>query len=276
MIAILAALQSELEPLRRYVRLEAPVRTPAATFAPGRWHEREIVTVRTGVGKVHAAMATQSVLDRYSPARIVVIGSAGALTDELPLGTILVPREVAPHDVGTFFPGGFRPGSRLVGTPPGPRVFVRTFPCAAGLVEAALTCGRNHGLPVRDGKLLSGDQAIFSTARRDWLRRTFNALAVDMESAAVAQIAAAHGVPLLVLRAISDHAGDQTGFDTTPLHQATDALLPSIMGRTIGLAQRARYLLTHPRSAWRRHRFQRGITAASENVALLLDDLLRE
>jgi len=272
-IAILGALQSELNPLRRYAHLEKPIRTPAASFVEGRWHGHDIVLVRTGIGKVHAAMATQATLDRYTPERIIVVGSAGALDESLPLGTVLIPREVAPHDVGSYFPDGFRPGGRMVATPEGWKQFVQAFPCASEWVAAALACAREQNVPAIEGRLVTGDQAVFSTAQRDWLRRTFDALAVDMESAAIAQVAAAHNVPLLVLRALSDYADDKTGFDTTPL-QKTASSKPVSLRAAIRWLHRADFLLRHPRSAWRRHRFGQGVMAAADNVALLLDKLL--
>jgi adenosylhomocysteine nucleosidase len=274
-IAILGALQSELKPFHRYARLETLRRTPAASFAEGRWHGHDVVLVRTGIGKVHAAMGTQATLDRYAPERIVVVGSAGALDESLPLGTILIPREVAPHDVGSFFPDGFRPGGRTVATPGGWKRFVQAFPCASEWVAAALACAREQNLPAVEGRLVTGDQAVFSTTQRDWLRRTFDALAVDMESAAIAQVAAAHDVPLLVLRALSDYAGDETGFDTTPLRKATGDK-PAVLGAVSRRLHHANFSLRHPRSAWRRRRFEQGVASAADNVALLLDKMWRE
>ncbi len=66
---------------------------------------------------------------------------------------------------------------------------------------------------IREGRLVSGDSFIASTAKRTWLRETFKADAVDMVSAGIARVCEANGVPYVILRVLSDNADESASAD---------------------------------------------------------------
>jgi hypothetical protein len=103
------------------------------------------------------------------------------------------------------------------------------------------------------------------------LHRTFDALAVEMETAAVAQAAVAHRLPWVAVRAISDTADDDLALDYGRLRLYLDDERPAWRCRT----GRWTYLVTHP-GAWRRlRRLSRGLALASERAARLVEAMLR-
>ena len=119
--------------------------------------------------------------------------------------------------------------------------------------------------------VVSGNQAIFSTNRKRWLQKTFSALAVDMETAAVAQVAVSYGLPWVAIRAISDQADDSQAVDYRRLVLYLDSEVP------IGRQRLARwfYLSLHPTSRGRLRNLQRGLTYASKRAALVAETMMQ-
>jgi hypothetical protein len=145
------------------------------------------------------------------------------------------------------------------------------FEADPGLVELALEAAQALGGEARVGTIVTGNQVIFATARKRWLHRTFDALAVEMETAAVAQVAVAHRLPWIAVRAISDTADDDLALDYGRLRLYLDDERPAWRCR----AGRWTYLATHP-GAWRRlRRLSRGLALASEQAARLVEAMLR-
>ncbi|MDO8472248.1 MAG: 5'-methylthioadenosine/S-adenosylhomocysteine nucleosidase [Dehalococcoidia bacterium] len=152
-----------------------------------------------GIGKVRAAGRTQFVLDNYRPSIVLHIGTAGATSPDLMAGDMVVGRRLAQHDFT------ISDSSRDRLSYP---VWLET---SEHLLNLALTSARNVSLPrLRLGQIVTGDRPIMDPAERDALRNNFNADCVDMESAAVAEICALHGVPCLVVRAVSDSCNANT------------------------------------------------------------------
>jgi hypothetical protein len=125
------------------------------------------------------------------------------------------------------------------------------------------------------GTIVTGDQVVFSQEKKEWLHRTFEALAVEMEGAAVAQVAAANGRPWLVVRAISDQADASTGFDFTPLLDYLDDPR-SRWDRIRGWGRKLWYLLSNPSITPRRLRMRRNVHLAAENAARLVEVIMAE
>jgi hypothetical protein len=146
----------------------------------------------------------------------------------------------------------------------------RAFVADPDLVALALTAARSLGLEAHEGPVVTGNQAVFSTARKRWLQQAFDALAVEMETAAVAQVAVAHGLPWGAIRAISDTADDSLTLDYSRLNVYLDGDRP----RWRYQVSRLFYLLVHP-AAWRRlRRLRRGLAAAAEGAALVVETML--
>ena len=207
-VAVLGAIPVEVELLR--ARLEHPVvRTIGGIeFAEGMLAGRRVVVARVGVGKVNAAITTTLLLEHYRPRRVIFTGVAGALDTALAPGDLVLGSYAAQHDLGAWDARGVTNATNdsataITSNP------VR-FPGDTLLLRVARTvAGGRVGWHVREGGVLTGDVFLANdSVRRDLRRRFPDALAVEMEGAAVAQVCWQQGrVPLLVVRSISDGAG---------------------------------------------------------------------
>ncbi len=206
----------EIAPVEARIQGGRTERIQGVTFTFGTIDGARIVAVRSGAGKVNAAMAATILVDHFSPAALVWTGTAGAIDPELNPADVLIGASVGYHDFGTLSAGGLnREATRnMVSGALDPLL----FPAAPGLLAAARRAapavkpsrrpgGEADPQPrIREGVIVTGDAFIANPARRIELRRDLKASAVEMEGAAVAQVCARSAVPLIVIRSITDHA----------------------------------------------------------------------
>jgi adenosylhomocysteine nucleosidase len=221
LIAVIAVPQ-ELPPV--VMRIEAPVtqQVHGVVFTLGTVGNTRVVAVRSGVGKVNAAMAATLLIERFAPVAVIFSGTAGALDLGLRPGDVVIATTVGHHDFGAFTEKAFvRRPTRNPGTG---QLDPILFPMDASLLEAARRAAKATRLMplegreqepaplIHEGPIVTGDAFVASPALRTDLRATFNARAVEMEGSAVAQVCARAGVPLLVIRSITDRAdGEASG-----------------------------------------------------------------
>ena len=163
-----------------------------------------VVLAICGMGKVASAMATQLLCDTRTPRAVLSIGIAGGAGDE-ERGGVIVAGGAVQHDFDT------RPLAAGLGLIPG--FGGPIFPADKALAGALLRAARaevEDAAAVQSGLVLTGDQIITSSSVRDGLLAEFpGAACFDMETAAVAQVAARNGVAWGGLRVTSD-AADET------------------------------------------------------------------
>ena len=153
-----------------------------------------MIAILAGIGKVHAALGTTLLIYHARPDCILSIGCSGALSSDLHVGDIVAANEVAYHDVWC---GEGNAYGQVQGCPP-------RFACLAELTARFTASGEVK----REGLFVSGEYFIPSHPMlRDLNARFSNPLAIDMESAAVAQTCWIEGYPFAALRAISDTPG---------------------------------------------------------------------
>lgn len=166
------------------------------------------VICRCGIGKAAAAAATQWLVDAYHVTHLVVCGVAGSLVSDLKIGDVVVAEDLIPADCGIWNADGFCFTGAMVESDAGLSLS-SAYP-ADPLMLAAAGEAIRKGFSGEDaprlmcGRIVTCDQATFALERRQELAQAFSALAVEMEGAAVAQIAELNGIPCLVIRAISD------------------------------------------------------------------------
>ena len=216
--AILVALPSEQSALGREIKIVGqPVELAQHKISIGYRKGEKLYIVRTGAGNLNSAMVTQALLTRYKIDRVVSIGVAGNLNDDWKVGDLFVATNVVNHQEGKETPGGFEVKKESETKIQNSGEYWKK--CAALQSNAAETAqgiltnaipqsARNDGRTVRQGRLVSGDSFIASTAKRKWLRETFQADAVDMVSAGIARVCEANGVPYVIVRALSDNADE--------------------------------------------------------------------
>ena len=279
----LLAVGHESRPLLEKMQVETKTRHGMTTFYQGSYQGQRVVLARMAMGKVNAAMAAQSLIDLFDAAPLILSGSAGAVAPEVEVGDVVIGARVIPHDAGVYL-SDFKFCGVMASDGRGRRGWVRAFQADPHLMQAALSAGDELLWPrgarkripvVRVGTIVTGDQVVFSQEKKEWLHRTFEALAVEMEGAAVAQVAAANGRPWLVVRAISDQADASTGFDFTPLLDYLDEPR-SRWARMRGWGRKLWYLLSNPSITPRRIRLRRNVLLAAKNAARLVEAIMTE
>lgn len=228
-IGLIAAIDEESTGLAGGFTVTAGRVIAGRQFRAGRLDGRPVVLVRAGIGKVNAALAATVLCSGFGCRALVIGGVAGSLDPALAIGEVIVGRRIVCHDYGAQVDGRFvvyQPGA-----PPLPQIDPRHgYDLPADLCEAlAQALNGRAGPPVRFGTIASGDMLVTCAETRTRLREAFGAHAVEMEGAAVAQIAKRFGVPAVAVRAISDLAGADHGAEIrTHLRQAALAAAESV------------------------------------------------
>lgn len=200
------AMQEELEALLKRLPEVETVTRGAFMFWHGRWHDQDLWIVKSGVGKVNAAMSTQALIDHVAPDALWVIGVAGALSPDLEIGDVLLGTSALQHDVDAS-PLGFAPGEV-------PYDAVSIYKADERLLACAQALGAQvFGARLKTGRVLSGDRFIAGAHEVQRLRERFQGDCVEMEGAAVAQVAQKHALPFVIIRTISDRADGKAPHD---------------------------------------------------------------
>jgi adenosylhomocysteine nucleosidase len=222
--AIVAALHDELASVLALMPDEHKQTVAGRDFWVGHLHGREVVAVLSGIGKVAAATTATLLITRFAVQRIVFTGVAGGLGVGVRVGDVVVAEAFLQHDMDAspIFPRHEVPGygrSRFDTDPALTEQLARAASTALGGAEHFLDrqtrAAFNLQTPnVHRGLLLSGDRFVSSASECAALQRELpDALAVEMEGAAFAQVCHDFGVPLAVIRTISDRADDAAHVD---------------------------------------------------------------
>lgn len=200
MLGIIGAMDEEVAKIKELLT-EVEVETRAAIhFYKGRLDGRDVVVVRSGIGKVNAAMCTQILADIYKVEGVVNTGVAGSLKADINIGDIVLSSDAVQHDMDTS----------SFGDPLGqvPRVDVFSFRAEEKLMRLAKECCANVNPDIHTfvGRVLTGDQFISDKEKKRWLSDTFDGYCAEMEGAAIAQVCYLNSIPFLIIRAISDKA----------------------------------------------------------------------
>ncbi len=207
MLGIIGAMEVEIEKLREKMTGVKTQTVAGMTFYQGMLEGKEIVLVRSGIGKVNAGLCSQILVDRYAVDGIINTGIAGSLQNTVDVGDIVLSTTAVQHDVDAT---GF-------GYPIGeiPQLGIKEFPADEHLLRVAQECCRkaNPDIHTFTGRIASGDQFVSSREKKTWIRDNFEAYCTEMEGAAIAQAAYLNHVPYLIVRAISDKADDSANVD---------------------------------------------------------------
>ena len=207
MLGIIGAMDEEVARIKEQLT-DVQVETRAAMdFYRGKLGGKETVVVRSGIGKVNAAICTQILADVYQVSGVVNTGIAGSLKAEIDIGDIVLSSDALQHDMdATGF--GYAPGQV-------PRVDTLAFPQDRALIQLAKDCSGevNPDIHTFVGRVVSGDQFISDKNKKEWLVNTFAGYCTEMEGAAIAQACYLNGIPFLIVRAISDKADDSASVD---------------------------------------------------------------
>lgn len=194
-------------------------------FVQGKLLERKVVLLKSGIGKVNAAMATTIMHEHYSPSSVINTGSAGGFSEDSEVGDIVISSEVVHHDVDvTAFEYKY---GQVPGMP-------AAFAADEKLIKKANDAVNRLSVRSSIGIIATGDSFMDDQARVAFVREKFpTMIASEMEAAAVAQVCYQYDKPFVVLRALSDIAGKDSSlsfdaFLTTAAKNASNIIMEMI------------------------------------------------
>lgn len=204
---IIGAMELEVETLKSKMDVSHVVKKAGMEFFEGSLNGARVVIVRSGVGKVNAALCVQILADLFEVTHIINTGVAGSLNANLDIGDILISRDALHHDVdATIF--GYKPGEV-------PQLGIREFHADERLMELAkASCEKvNTDCHAVIGRVVSGDQFISDKKIKEKLITDFQGDCAEMEGASIAHGATLNQIPFVIIRAISDKADDSAEMD---------------------------------------------------------------
>lgn len=206
-IGVIGAMEVEVASLKEKMEDVKITRKASMEFYEGILEGKKVVVVRSGVGKVNAAVCAQILADDFHVEVLINTGIAGSLNNEINIGDIVVSTDLVHHDMD----------ARGFGYPMGqiPQLEAFSFQADEALRRLAVQVCKevNPEIEVFEGRIASGDQFISNGDVKNNIVKNFSAYAAEMEGAAIAQAAYLNGIPFLVVRAISDKADGSATMD---------------------------------------------------------------
>ena len=228
MIAITFALPTESSDL---IRQLGPVQRDGSLVF-GKIDNHEVTILHTGVGPKNCAARMETLLHKAQPRLLISSGFAGAVRNGFCVGDLIL---------------------------------------AENFSDQQLLVSAREVLRDRDAravKLFTSQTIADGISERNEIARSRNVDAVDMETETIAEVCAAHGVPMLSLRAISDAPGEP--------FPAPASVLFDIERQRIPFSKLVGYLITHPSAVWPLVSFPRRIAQARANLTGAIVALVRE
>lgn len=201
-IGIIGAMEEEITLVKELMTDITVSEIAGLTFYMGRINDTDLVVVRSGIGKVNAAMCTQILIDRFEVKAIINIGVAGAIADDLGIGDIVLSTKLIEHD---FDVTAFGHKKGVI-----PRMDSSIFIADDKLIDMASDAAKDlKDVYVKKGIVVSGDVFVSSSELKDALQTELNADCAEMEGAAIAHVCMLNKMPFLVIRAMSDKANGE-------------------------------------------------------------------
>ena len=195
MIGIIGAMEEEVAVLKEKMEIEETVQYALMHFCRGRLCGKDVVIVRSGIGKVNAGICAQILVDKFAADILINTGIAGSLDAAIDIGDMVISTDLVEHDMD----------ATIFGDPLGqvPRMDTFSFPADPVLIEKAVAANEeaNPDIKTFTGRIVSGDQFVSSAEVKEKLVKHFGAKCTEMEGAAIAQAAYNNNLPFLIIRA---------------------------------------------------------------------------
>lgn len=203
-IGIIGAMDEEIALLKEVSEVVAAKNILGSDFYIAKFSGKSIVIVKSGIGKVNAAICAQVLIDHFAVDYIINVGVAGAIEKSLKIGDIVISTDTVQHDMDVS----------ALGDPVGtiPRMKESYFKADPNLIELAKKAGEKCvGHNVYTGRIASGDQFISSAEQKTRIKTLFGAFCAEMEGAAIGHACYLNKIPFLIIRSISDNADGEAG-----------------------------------------------------------------
>ncbi len=203
-LAIMGAMEEEITPLLAHFTDIKKNEFANNIYYEVKLGDMDAVIAYSKIGKVFSTLTATTMIEKFNCDTLLFSGVAGGINPELKIGDLIVANKLSQHDLDiTAFghPYGYVPGGD---------VYVNTD---ERLKNIALEVAKENSIKIIEGIIATGDQFVCDEKRKEFIQKTFNADALEMEGASVAVVCDALNVPCLILRAISDTADMDAGFN---------------------------------------------------------------
>jgi adenosylhomocysteine nucleosidase len=251
MLVIACATPAESGALKKSISIREQKRYQDACFISGTFLNKELLFVQTGVGPRRAKSAAQLILNHYHPAYIILLGAAGAVDPALQVGDTVIINKI------------LRKAGPIHHTQN--NLIEHTFSCHPGLSRIAYHSITQSNMAPLWGNCLTTERFVHLKAKKAWIHETFGVQVIEMESAAMAIIFNAAGVPFINIRIVSDTA-------VRSIIDYEKIAGYKMKGRRIALAA---YFLQQPGAAVKLIRFRRDMRRVRTTIAHIAEVLVR-
>ena len=213
-VGIIGAMELEVETLKSKMTDVRITKKANMEFYEGILNSTPAVVVRSGIGKVNAALCVQILVDVFEITHVINTGVAGSLNAQLNIGDILISKDALHHDMDvTIF--GYQLGEV-------PQLGRLAFSADERMMKLAKSsCEKTcPEINVLYGRVVSGDQFISDGTVKDRLIQTFHGDCTEMEGASIAHGAYLNNIPFVIIRAISDKADGSAEMDYPQFEKA--------------------------------------------------------
>ena len=198
MIGIIVAEEKELQEIKNITTDMEEIKIYEKIFYKGLIKNKEVIIVKSNVGKVNSARVCQVLIDKFNPSLIINVGTAGSVDNRLEIGDVVVANKLVQYDFDVT------PFGRKLGE-------IENIGQYINVDEKFLDLFKT--LNVTIGCIASGDKFIVNKEEKEKIRKIFNALCIEMEGASIAQVCYLDRIPFLVIRAITDKLDGSSKID---------------------------------------------------------------
>lgn len=195
---IIAAMKEEMQEIEKIMTEIEKKKIYELNFIEGKINNTEVVLIEAGIGKVNAARTTQILIDKFEIDAVINVGSAGSANDELEIGDIVIGDKLVQHDFDLT----------AMGYPKGYIYNIGQYvECDGRLIEKIQNVIfeiYNNDFKIKIGTIASGDIFCTESKMKEKIKTKFNADAIEMEGAAIAQVCKLDCMPCIIIRSISD------------------------------------------------------------------------
>lgn len=216
-IGIIGAMEEEIEFIKENLDIISVKNIVGLDFFMGKMGKNNVVLVRSGIGKVNASICTQVLIDLYAIDYIINVGVAGAISNKLSIGDIVISTEAMHHDFDTTV---FGDELGII-----PRMENSIFKADEELIKIALNAVQSLNINSFSGRIVSGDRFVSDVNEKNKIREVFSPLCVEMEGAGIAQTCYLNKIPFVIIRSISDNSdeGSPTNYEEFFVQSAKNA-----------------------------------------------------
>lgn len=207
MIGIIGAMEEEVAALKEAMEVQEIHEQASMIFCKGILCGKDVVVVRSGIGKVNAGICAQILVDKFQVDTLINTGIAGSLNADINIGDMVISSDAVHHDMD----------ATKFGDPLGqvPRMDTLTFPADEELVKKAKAANEKANPEIQTfvGRVASGDQFVADKEVKERIVENFGAYCTEMEGAGIAHAAYLNKVSYVIIRAISDKADNSATMD---------------------------------------------------------------